>query len=92
MIKTLLFCSFYLIAIPVAFISPLILRILIFGLNCIIPDPVPYADELLMGAAVISKMKTAATIAEHPTRFKLLLVLGIILIGLFLYYFISSSL
>lgn len=51
MLTTMLFALFYVIAIPVAFISPLIVRILIFGVNCIIPDPIPYVDEIRTGPA-----------------------------------------
>lgn len=78
MLTTMLFALFYVIAIPAAFISPLIVRILIFGVNCIIPDPIPYVDEILMGAGVISKMKTADPIFSHFTFFKWLLILAVI--------------
>ncbi len=76
--KILLFGLFYLIAIPAVFLSPLLVRILIFGINCLIPDPIPYADEMLMGAGVISKMKTIGFIMDHPTLTKWIVILVLI--------------
>lgn len=80
MLKIILFSLFYLIAIPAVFISPLIIRILIFGVNCIVPDPIPYVDELLMGAGVISKIKTVESVCSHPKRYLFLAIAALILI------------
>lgn len=80
MLKIILFSLFYLVAIPAVFISPLIIRILIFGVNCIVPDPIPYVDELLMGAGVISKIKTVESVCSHPKRYLFLAIAALILI------------
>lgn len=80
MLKIILFSLFYLVAIPAVFISPLMIRILIFGVNCIVPDPIPYVDEILMGAAVISKIRTAESVCSHPKRYLLLAAAALILI------------
>lgn len=80
MLKIILFSLFYLVAIPAVFISPLIIRILIFGVNCIVPDPIPYVDEILMGAGVISKIKTVESVCSHPKRYLLLAIAALILI------------
>lgn len=80
MLKIILFSLFYLIAIPAVFISPLIIRILIFGVNCIVPDPIPYVDEILMGAGVISKIKTVESVCSHPKRYLFLAIAALILI------------
>lgn len=80
MLKIILFSLFYLVAIPAVFISPLIIRILIFGVNCIVPDPIPYVDEILMGAGVISKIRTAESVCSHPKRYLFLAAAALILI------------
>lgn len=80
MLKIILFSLFYLVAIPAVFISPLIIRILIFGVNCIVPDPIPYVDEILMGAGVISKIKTVESVCSHPKRYLFLAIAALILI------------
>lgn len=80
MLKIILFSLFYLVAIPAVFISPLMIRILIFGVNCIVPDPIPYVDEILMGAGVISKIKTVESVCSHPKRYLFLAIATLILI------------
>lgn len=80
MLKIILFSLFYLVAIPAVFISPLMIRILIFGVNCIVPDPIPYVDEILMGAGVISKIKTVESVCSHPKRYLFLAIAALILI------------
>ena len=59
----------YPILIVVCFISPLIVRMIIFGLDVIIPDPLPYVDEFLMAVGIISKFLTGIKIYKFVVRF-----------------------
>lgn len=51
------FAIFYIIAIILCFTGPLWLRFFLFLGNFFMPDPVPLADELVMAAGVMSKIK-----------------------------------
>ena len=76
------FGFFYLIAILLCFTGPLALRIFIFLVSLFIPDPIPLVDELLMGAGVISKIKTTMRVIGIMRTIgkiiKYILILGIL--------------
>ena len=56
MVKLLFIGLFYFIMIFLTFISPFMVRVSIFIVNALLPDPLPYADEFLMGVGVVSKV------------------------------------
>ena len=73
---------FYLIAILLCFTGPLALRIFIFIVSLLVPDPIPLVDELLMGAGVISKIQTTIRVLGVMRTIgkiiKLIIILGIL--------------
>ena len=75
-------CILYLVAILLCFTSPLLVRVFIFLVNLIMPDPMPLADELLMGAGVISKIQTTMRVIGFirfiGTIIGIALILGVI--------------
>lgn len=83
MLKLLLWGILYFVLIGICFTSGLLARVTVFLLNCILPDPIPYADEVLMGMGVITKI---IALMEHPVRFILKYVLLAIAIIAFFYY------
>ncbi|MDY5105365.1 MAG: DUF6116 family protein [Megasphaera elsdenii] len=83
MLKLLLWGILYFVLIGICFTSGLLARVTVFLLNCILPDPIPYADEVLMGMGVLTKV---IELMEHPVRFILKYVLLAIAIIVFVYY------
>lgn len=79
MLKLLFIGLFYFIMIFLTFVSPFLVRVCIFIANALLPDPLPYVDEFLMGVGVISKVM-------FVRRFYKLLIV-IIILGLIIFAF-----
>lgn len=85
LVKILFIGFIYIILISICFISPLLVRVAVFLLNCILPDPIPYVDEFLMGAGIVTKIISFYT---HPILFilkYLILAIGIISVLMLVY-------
>ena len=72
----------YPIMIIMCFTLPFGGRLFVWLANCFLPDPVPYADEIIMGCGVISKAMWAD---RHPV---LSALLALVVIGIVLYIFV----
>lgn len=68
-----LFVSIFVLGIY--FISPLIGKIALLIVNTILPDPIPYADEIIMWLGLLTKLSFLANLAIFIAKFKYLLML-----------------
>lgn len=79
------------IAIAVLFyISPLPGRMFLLIIDLIIPDTIPYIDEIVMGIGVIKKCeKIEEFFEDHPVLLKVLiaLIMGGIIFGIYYIFF-----
>lgn len=39
------------------FVLPLAVQLILFAINAIVPDPIPYLDEIIMVGGILSKLK-----------------------------------
>lgn len=39
------------------FALPLAVQLILFAINAIVPDPIPYLDEIIMVGGILSKLK-----------------------------------
>ncbi len=76
--KLLLIGLFYFIMISLTFVSPFAVRIYIFIANALLPDPLPYADEFLMGVGVVSKVMFVRKIYKPLI---IVLIIGLIILA-----------
>lgn len=82
MMKIILIGVIYLFLIGLCFTSTLLVRVCIFVVNCILPDPIPYADEFLMGMGILVK---AVNFWKNPVLFvlKYLAIIGGIILAIY---------
>lgn len=46
------------------FVLPLAVQLILFAINAIVPDPIPYLDEIIMVGGILSKLKKNWTILK----------------------------
>jgi hypothetical protein len=70
------------------FVLPLAVQLILFAINAIVPDPIPYLDEIIMVGGILSKLKKLDDIedfiSEHKVLFCIIAVGIVILLVQFL--------
>ena len=70
------------------FALPLAVQLILFAINAIVPDPIPYLDEIIMVGGILSKLKKLDDIedfiSEHKVLFCIISVGIVILLVQFL--------
>ena len=54
------------------FALPLAVQLILFAINAIVPDPIPYLDEIIMGGGILSKLKKLDDIEDFISEHKVL--------------------
>lgn len=75
----------YAILVFLCYTAPLWVRILLFALNLVVPDPIPIVDDVLMGVGVISKILGISRILWFFNKFKWIILIAIIGIVIFVF-------
>lgn len=75
----------YAILIFLCYTAPLWVRILLFALDFVVPDPIPIVDEVLFGFGVISKILGISRILWFLNKFKWLIIFAIIGIAILVF-------
>lgn len=85
LVYIVVFCIYFTVSLPV--------RLLIFAINFIAPDPIPVIDEVIMIAGIISKLlflsKISDFVDEHREQVKafgMVILLCIILVIILTFY------
>ncbi|MDI1292144.1 MAG: hypothetical protein PSV18_05295 [Methylobacter sp.] len=70
--------------------APLWLSIILFALNCVIPDTIPFADEFVQGLGVAGKIKQStggikiiSWIFKNPIKFILIIIFIVLILQKF---------
>ncbi len=74
----------YLFLVLLCFSAPFWVRLLLFAVNFVLPDPIPVVDEVLMGAGVVSKVVNITRVLTFLQRYWWVIVLP--LIGISVYF------
>ena len=54
------------------FALPLAVQLILFAINAIVPDPIPYLDEIIMVGGILSKLKKLDDIEDFISEHKVL--------------------
>ena len=54
------------------FVLPLAVQLILFAINAIVPDPIPYLDEIIMVGGILSKLKKLDDIEDFISEHKVL--------------------
>ena len=54
------------------FVLPLAVQLILFAINAIVPDPIPYLDEIIMVGCILSKLKKLDDIEDFISEHKVL--------------------
>ena len=54
------------------FVLPLAVQLILFVINAIVPDPIPYLDEIIMVGGILSKLKKLDDIEDFISEHKVL--------------------
>ena len=54
------------------FALPLAVQLILFAINAIVPDPIPYLDEIIMVGGILSKLKKLDDIEDFISKHKVL--------------------
>ena len=54
------------------FALPLAVQLILFAINAIVPDPIPYLDEIIMVGGIFSKLKKLDDIEDFISEHKVL--------------------
>ena len=65
------------------FALPLAVQLILFAINAIVPDPIPYLDEIIMVGGILSKLKKLDDIEDFISEHKVLsciIAVGIVIL------------
>lgn len=65
------------------FVLPLAVQLILFVINAIVPDPIPYLDEIIMVGGILSKLKKLDDIEDFISEHKVLsciIAVGIVIL------------
>lgn len=54
------------------FALPLAVQLILFAINAVVPDPIPYLDEIIMVGGILSKLKKLDDIEDFISEHKVL--------------------
>lgn len=63
----MLLIAFTVLIVLISIVAPLWLSVILLGLNLIIPDSIPLADEFIQGMAVAGKMKNSVRVMKSAS-------------------------
>ena len=75
----------YAVLVFLCYTAPLWVRILLFALNAVIPDPIPIVDEVVLGVGVVSKIMGVSRIIWFFRKFGWIIAIAIIGIVIFIF-------
>lgn len=68
------------------FISPFIGKIALLITNTILPDPIPYVDEIIMWVGLLTRLSVLANLAVFVAKFKYIILLALVCIILIIVF------
>ena len=80
----------YAIVLYVYSICPFLIQLVGFGINAVVPDPIPFLDEFIMILCMLSKLEKLESILEfkddHPILFWIICISVMIIIAYVIVY------
>ena len=62
------------------FVLPLAVQLILFAINAIVPDPIPYLDEIIMVGGILSKLKKLDDIEDFISVLFCIIAVGIVIL------------